>query len=130
MDRIKELACLICNHRNFKTITKEISKILLKLKIIQNKKSVIPVCLNSNTIDAAFACSIDSNKNVFGKKIYILIKPDHSEKRIIRVLIQIESSVWQKKEDEDNQRHDVKEVMEDEIEDALKDIKRYFRKHN
>ena len=67
---------------------------------------------------------------MFGKKIYILIKPDHSEKRIIRVLIQIESSVWQKKEDEDNQRHDVKEVMEDEIEDALKDIKRYFRKHN
>jgi len=108
-------------------LKKKISHILKDLGIVDDRKKVKPILVNERTLNCAFACTIEPEDNKLNKKIEIMVKPDHGEKRVLRLLIQIGNDFWQVEENEDKKRYDAKKVMKKEVKDVLKDIKKHFR---
>lgn len=124
MDKIRALVEELRKKENFHELEKEIKSILKSLGIIENAEQARCDYLNKNTDDCAFVCQVEAT-NLLGKKIDILIKPDHAIKRVLRVMIQVEGKVF---EDKANVDRSDEEVFDEEADELMKTLKRFLRK--
>ncbi len=88
MDRIQELAKILDTKRSYKVITKHMLKIFLVLSIITSKKHFQSGLINRGKPDCTYYCRVDAKHNSFNEKLELLIKPDHSNNRVMRALMQ------------------------------------------
>jgi len=128
MDRIESLAHILRKWHNIHTIDRDIKKLLVRQGIIENHSKVHSTCMKRNTPDCTFAANIAAKDSVFNKAITIIIKPDHSDKRCLRVLIQIGGRVFQNLEEKDNPKWGDKKIFRKELRDAEKDIVETMKK--
>jgi len=70
------------------------------------------------------SCTVPAENNIFGKRIDISIKPDHSEHRVLRVLVQEDANIETKAEDMDKPNLSDKKVFQKEIHALEKDIEK------
>ena len=122
MDRIENLAHVLRKRHNIHTIDKHIKRLLIEHKIIRKTSAVHATCINRNKPDCTFAAKILAKDNLLGEDITIMIKPDHSEKRRLRVLIQVGSKIFQNFEQRDKPRWNDKKVFKKELYKAERDI--------
>jgi hypothetical protein len=128
-DKIESLAEVLREHHSFKLLYKEIKKSLLDLGIIHKHAKIKTKYLNKNKPDCAFACSIKDKDNKFNEKITILIKPDHSKNRCLRIVIQLgRDSIYVKSENKDHSGWKTKKVFKKESEAIVGDMVDFFEK--
>ena len=129
VDQINKLAQILSRRHSFKVITKHLSKIILYLGIVKYIKDIDTGYLHRRTPECTFFCKINKEKNIFKENIEIIIKPDHSEKRVLRVVIQKgRNIIYQEKEDRDNPHWADSKVFKKEESKAEEDILRILKK--
>ena len=126
-DRISNLASELRKAHNFNTLSHHIKDILKHHNITSNKSNIRCEYINRNTDECTFCCKIDKNNNL-GKEIEIVIKPDHSPKRELRVMIDIGKGLKTEKENRDRPGWNNKKVFHKEVRDAEEYIEEVLEK--
>jgi|GEM_PF-2022139 len=104
-------------------------RVLLSTKIITHKSGVVMDLACPRPLDCFFSCRIPPDQNTLGKEIEILIKPDHSEKRELRLIIQVgDHLLLNKKESIDKNKWDDSIVFRKELKATERDVKRALKK--
>jgi thermostable 8-oxoguanine DNA glycosylase len=126
-DRIEEIAAELRTRRSFRLLDKHIARILIKKGIISQRSVVECVFFNRDSPECCFACRVGKDNNVFGNDLTIIIKGDHSsEKRCLRVAIQLGDKLCTKKAEDDKPRWSAHKVFSEEIKDIERDIQLFF----
>jgi hypothetical protein len=126
-DRLAELIPLLKSGRCFHELDDHIKRFLRHNGFIKDPSAVHSDYLNKNTEMITFVSHIHGNENSFRSDIIIMVKPDHSERRKIRVVIQMNGRMYSEEEDEDRPGADTRNVFFHEIKDAEKFIDKTFR---
>jgi hypothetical protein len=136
-DVIENLANELRKKHNFHKLQHKIADILINKGIIEKNSQMECGYINRNTPECAFGCKIlPENNKLNGKKIEIIVKPDHSldkeGHRMLRVLISIgegkEFKIFEKCEDENKEGKNIKRVFRRELRDIINDIKKFLKK--
>jgi hypothetical protein len=128
-DQISHLAHELSKVHNFNKLKHHVKRILLSDGIINTHSKLDIKHVGKNTDNCYFGCTIMPEQNNLKKKIEILIKPDHSGCRQLRVFIQVGNNlITNRRENEDKEKWNDRRVFDKEAKDAEKDIRTAFRK--
>ena len=128
-EQISHLAHELSKIHNFNRLKHHVRKILLSNKIITAKSKLSVEDKNRNTDDCFFSCYIEPEQNNLNKTIQIMVKPDHSGCRQLRVLIQVgDKIIADELEKKDRKDWNDRKVFDKELKDAEKGIRTALRK--
>lgn len=124
-DIICKLADELCNHHNLHVLDKHVKKILKNLNIIEKIKFVKTNYSRRTKEECYFYAVVDEDHNQFNEMLNIIIKPDHAEKRILRIVVQVGSKIYERYENKDKGKWSSEKVFwkaEKKIEKDLKEM--------
>lgn len=127
-DQISHLANELSDYSQYHHLENGIKRIFKKLGIVKSKTIIKCGYYHKGTDKCTFYCNVDPEYNLFRKNLSVIVKPDHSAKRILRVLVEIGEDIFQKGENKDRWTRDDKTVFDKEEKAVLKDIIHYLRK--
>lgn len=124
MDQIMHLAKLLSEGHFQHRIKHDLEKLVHKYVEIPHVKLHSRFTVhNEGKPDCFVAFEVAPESNVFRQKLTILIKPDHSNHRILRTVVQEDSKVEMNSADDDHANWDDRKVFMEELHDLEKDIK-------
>jgi len=126
MDRIEELVEVLNEKHFFHLLSRDIKHLLKHHNILKENRHIKTRYLHRYKLDCTFTCSIKQEDNNFNEKITILIKPDHSEQRCMRIIVQLGDKVYIKSENEDYNGWTSKKVFKKEYKELRKDMIDFF----
>jgi len=121
-DKIEELVNELNKYSNYKFLEKHIKKMLKKQGFIEQKSRIKCGYLNKNSKECTFYCKIDSSHNITNQDMFILVKPDHASKRIMRIVVQAGNIILQKEENKDHWNRNNDKVFKKAELAILKDL--------
>ena len=128
VDRIENLAHVLRRWHNVHSLDSFIKRLMVQADLIGKTSEVHSDCIKRNTPDCTFAARVIAKDNKLGEDIDIIVKPEHSEKRSLRVIIQVGGRMFSNLEDIDNPKWSDKKTFHKEVHEAEKYIEAIVRK--
>lgn len=124
-DKIDEMVKVGSKFGTIHTIQKDLKRIFKKADIFTGKPKMEFKCHHRKKSGFYCGCLIKPEDNIFGERLEIVIKPEHSEHRALRVIVSLANKVeLLKLEDEDIRHPDMndKQIFKEELKELERDI--------